>query len=660
VSTLSVASSGFVGGEGVTTPTHAAAAYTVVNDGRVIGAHVENDNGVWLTDGGSVTNGAAADTAAQIEGWRGIEISGAAGTLTNYGTVTGGPPNAVYFAAGGVITNGSSTDTTAAIVGDAGVKLDGPGTVINYGAIEGLHGLAVQFGSSADVLVVEGGSQLVGSAFLDGGTLDLASGTGSIRSVAGGDVALAQSGPNSTFDKVGALVVAAPAKFALYGDGSIAAGIALDVDGTLNVTDSLSILGALSTSGVISGAGTLTLAGGTAAFNAGASLTVADVVMDSTASTATFGAAKLAYSRRWTQSNGDLVALGGDRVNFNGAGDAFAGTISGAGTVAFTGGSDTLSDLHLTVANPVINGASVTFSGVIGFSHVMTDASTDLTIAAGGALLGGGGALVLTDLATNTVQGGTLTNRNDYIKGAGQLGDGAMVLVNQKGGVIDGDDTTALVINTGANTITNAGRIEATSGGATTIESAIDNTRVLAAFAGTLTVDGAVSGAGVVEIDGGIADLASTFDEEVQFRGIGGGTLELAHSQSFTGKITGFSRLGGGTSLDLEDIPFVSGTTSASYSGTTTSGVLTVSEGTNVATIMLVGNYTKSKFTLSSDGHGGTTVIDPPAAVPAGDASSHRFIAAMAAMGAGGSAAHETPDAWRATAAPSLVAPRMT
>ena len=66
-------------------------------------------------------------------------------------------------------------------------------------------------------------------------------------------------------------------------------------------------------------------------------------------------------------------------------------------------------------------------------------------------------------------------------------------------------------------------------------------------------------------------------------------------------------------SLDLEDISFGS-KTMATYSGTSTSGVLTVADGSHVAKITLEGDYLASTFTVSSDGHGGTTVVDPPAA----------------------------------------------
>jgi hypothetical protein len=81
-------------------------------------------------------------------------------------------------------------------------------------------------------------------------------------------------------------------------------------------------------------------------------------------------------------------------------------------------------------------------------------------------------------------------------------------------------------------------------------------------------------------------------------------------------------------SLDLEDIAFTSGVTKATFSGTSTSGVLTVTNGSQAAKIDLTGDYLASTFATSSDGHGGTTVIDPPRAVTA-----HWFVAVAASMG---------------------------
>jgi hypothetical protein len=50
-----------------------------------------------------------------------------------------------------------------------------------------------------------------------------------------------------------------------------------------------------------------------------------------------------------------------------------------------------------------------------------------------------------------------------------------------------------------------------------------------------------------------------------------------------------------------------------SFSGDSTGGTLTVSDGAHSAKIALLGNYMASVFVASSDGHGGTSVVDPPA-----------------------------------------------
>jgi len=42
------------------------------------------------------------------------------------------------------------------------------------------------------------------------------------------------------------------------------------------------------------------------------------------------------------------------------------------------------------------------------------------------------------------------------------------------------------------------------------------------------------------------------------------------------------------------------------------SGTLTVKEGTSSTTLALVGSYTVSNFSATSDGHGGTLITDPP------------------------------------------------
>jgi hypothetical protein len=84
------------------------------------------------------------------------------------------------------------------------------------------------------------------------------------------------------------------------------------------------------------------------------------------------------------------------------------------------------------------------------------------------------------------------------------------------------------------------------------------------------------------------------------------GTLKLTAPGSFGGTIAGF---GNSDVIDLVNKQV----TGLSYSGTSTSGVLTVtgSSGT-IATLAFTGNYTTASFTAVSDGNGGTDIIDPP------------------------------------------------
>ena len=50
------------------------------------------------------------------------------------------------------------------------------------------------------------------------------------------------------------------------------------------------------------------------------------------------------------------------------------------------------------------------------------------------------------------------------------------------------------------------------------------------------------------------------------------------------------------------------------FSGNASGGTLTVTDGTHTANVALLGNYLASTFVPSSDGHGGTSVVDQPSA----------------------------------------------
>jgi Cellulase (glycosyl hydrolase family 5)/Tryptophan-rich Synechocystis species C-terminal domain len=111
-------------------------------------------------------------------------------------------------------------------------------------------------------------------------------------------------------------------------------------------------------------------------------------------------------------------------------------------------------------------------------------------------------------------------------------------------------------------------------------------------------------------------ELIGADSSSVTFEG-STGTLVLDHSSMFTGEVSNFTgngNLSGSDQLDLRDIAFGTGTTET-FNGNATGGTLTVEDSQgHTASIHLLGNYTSSTFTLSSDGHGGTVVVDPPVA----------------------------------------------
>jgi len=108
-------------------------------------------------------------------------------------------------------------------------------------------------------------------------------------------------------------------------------------------------------------------------------------------------------------------------------------------------------------------------------------------------------------------------------------------------------------------------------------------------------------------------EITGASNEQVAFAPNGtqtGGTLQLDLSSLFSGQINGF---GGTDKIDLRDIGFGAATTVGYQSYADNSGGrLSVSDGTHVASLALLGQYAASMFSLSSDGHGGTTVVDYP------------------------------------------------
>ncbi len=336
---------------------------------------------------------------------------------------------------------------------------------------------------------------------------------------------------------------------------------------------------------------------------------------------------------------GTLATLGAGVIQTTDTGSQLDGSTT---AVTNSGALQIGDNTALTILGSIDNTGTITLDANLG--------GVSLTIG-GATTLAGGGDITLSDSSGNAVGGASgvaLVNVDNTISGAGALGQGELVITNQTAGVIDATGAVnALVINTGANAVTNDGLIEATGAGGAKIKSAVVNNGTLEANGGALTFKGAITGTGQAVIAAGSIVFKSGFNQNVTFTGATG-SLKLVDSQAYTGTITGFS-LTGGTRLDLKDIGFVSAG-EATFVGTASGGTLTVTDGIHTAHIALSGNYTGSSFIASSDGAGGVSIVDPPASNP----SSSLFAQAMAGLAGVTTGAPQSLIPFRQTSEPIL------
>ncbi len=263
------------------------------------------------------------------------------------------------------------------------------------------------------------------------------------------------------------------------------------------------------------------------------------------------------------------------------------------------------------------DGAILPLSGIINNTGTIslnsTGDETDLELIQNGITLQGGGQLVLSDNSQNVIFGTssdvTLTNVDNTITGAGQLGQGQLDLSNEA--TIDATGTNALIVDTGSNAIVNSGTLEATGSGGLVVNSAIQNSGNIWADGGNVTVNGAVTGNGTATISGSSTlEFGAASAESTSFAAGATGTLKLDQAEGFSGTVAGF---GAGDTLDLTDIAAGANLTigyTANVVGT--GGTLSVSDGTHNASIALLGQFAAAGFQVGSDAGGGAMVTYTP------------------------------------------------
>jgi hypothetical protein len=595
--------------------TTSALATLSVNNGSLLlqGGTFEGANGASLTTTTAFNNyGLLAIDVGSSDGGSHATFGG---LLTNDVSLQIGNTNlaaSTTVTATGLTNNGSLTVQGAAGVGatsQATLNIAGAAPSLTNGPIRVGGDALLEFGSGA-ITSIAGGSSLE----LDGAAKITTGGTSSS--------ALAQLSINygaltlqgDIFEGEGGASLTTTAAFTNDGALAIDAGSS---DGGSNVA-----FGGLLTNNTSLQIGNTNLAASTTvtatALVDNGSLTLQGNAASGTTSQATLNIAGAAPS----VTNGPM-RVGGDALLEYGSG--FLTTIAGGGSLELdgaqaritTGGTTTSALAHLAVNYGTLQLQGGTFEGAGGATLAVT---TTTGFSNDG----------LFSIDTSNVGGSTATF-------AGKLTNDSTMNVGQQGSSGSTSITAASFVNNGSMALTGgSGSAKLTvNGAATNIGSLTINTNgevdvtgsnSFTQSAGTTTVNGALVAA-TINANGGLVDFneALTSGDGVGTLNVGStGTLEFAagvdssHFASFTGA-TGTLELGnpglyhgeidGFTGNDAIDL-INGGVTGLSYSGSTTSGVLTLtgSSGT-VGTLAFNGNYTQSSFVLANDGRGGVDIL---------------------------------------------------
>ena len=239
---------------------------------------------------------------------------------------------------------------------------------------------------------------------------------------------------------------------------------------------------------------------------------------------------------------------------------------SGGVLIVFSGGTASGTQLSAGGVDYVLSDGIDNSTTVVGGTEVVSAGGT-----ASGTMISGGAEVVYGSAATTTVQAnGFLIVSSGGVASAATLSSGGTGFVSSDG--------------TAANTTVLSGGYEL-------------------AYSGGL-VSGATLSGGQLELQSG-GSGSGTFDFA------SGGLLTLDGTGSYGMLVAGFTSAT--AEIDLTQIAFAGLTSSSlSYTPSTGSGTLTISSGVNSASILLLGSYMASDFSVKADNGTGTIVYDPP------------------------------------------------
>ena len=577
------------------------------------------------------------------------------GTSSLAGTVSGAGTLALAdgqtaFDSGATLTIASvsisGTGTTATVNGNlsyAGSLNEGAGSTLSI--------------ASGDILTLTGTSSLAGTVS-GAGTLALADGqtafdSGATLTIA--SVSISGTGTTATVNE----------------NLSYAGSLNEGTGSTLSIAsdDILTLTGTSSLAGTVSGAGTLSLAGGRTAFDSGATLTIANVSVFGTGTTATVNE-NLSYAGSLNEGAGSTLRIAtGDKLTLTGPSNGFAGAITGAGALLLAGGTTTLkSGATASVADFSESGAGtmLTLAEILGYAGDFSEgAGSTLSIKTGdkltltgpsnsfagaitgvGALLLAGGTTTLKSGATVSVadfsESGarTMLTLAEILGYAGDFSEGAGSTLSIKAGdklTLTGSSNSFAGAITGAGALLLAGgtttlKIGATASVADFSESGARTMLTLAeiltyagdfsegagstlsiktgdklTLTGTSSFSGTVSGAGRLALAGGSTTIASGAELSVADWTVSGARTHVALDENLT--YAGTFSAGSGATLNLSGGNFVL-TGVDDFAGATTSGShILYAEGTTTISGLTIGGTTTFENTNTLRQTGGKVTV---------------------------------------------------
>jgi len=294
-----------------------------------------------------------------------------------------------------------------------------------------------------------------------------------------------------------------------------------------------------------------------------------------------------------TISGGTVTTSGGGVVSANGNGfsgpalDGRTNMVTNAGTFQIPDGN--AAELLGTVNNT----GTILLNGATSQTHLHFQAQS--------ATLTGKGTVMMSNNPNNTIGafGGGLTNLNNTIQGAGQIGN-TQAAVNNKGKII-ANQPTALIID--AVPFSNPGTLIVNQGSLMNINDAFSN------FSGTTLSGGTYMVSGTLQFNGAniVNDAA-----HITLKGTTSAIIDQASNDG----LRNFVAITSKGSLTL-----ISGKTLTTPAGLSSAGKLTVGAGTN---LKVTGSYTQTAGSTTVDG---TLTAPSGTTISAGSVFGHGTIA---------------------------------